>query len=134
MGVEAHSLERVVHAARRDELIERHLGRRTDPPLFELGAGVDHLVAKKADGREVLTDLRLDDRGIEALAGVIIDEQRAVRPLLGPEEAGRRVAQNVIFTRGDIEADNVRYAGVVAVPQERLAVWREGEILRHRRR
>ena len=116
MGVEAHPLERVVHAARGDELIERHLGWRTDAPLFEFGAGVDHLVPEKADGREVLTGLRLDDRGIEALAGIIIDEQRAVGPLLGPEEARRRIAQNVIFAGGDIEADDVRYAGVVAVP------------------
>ena len=34
VSVEAHALERVIHPARRDELIERHLGRRTDAPLL----------------------------------------------------------------------------------------------------
>ena len=97
-----------------DQLVERDLGGRADAPLLELGPGVDDLGAEEADGREVLAHLRLDDRRIEAFAGVIIDEQRAVGAELRAEEAGRGVGQHVIFAARDVEPEDVRDAGIIS--------------------
>ena len=101
------------------------------PHSLSSGRAVHHLGAEEADGRQVLAHLRLDDGRIEALAGIIIDEQRAVGTKLRPEEAGRGVGQHLIFPARDVEPEDVRDAGVIGIAEKRLAVRGEGEILRH---
>ena len=49
---------------------------------------VDDLGSEEADVREILVDLWLDDRRIESLARVIVDEESAVGTKLRAEEAG----------------------------------------------
>ena len=133
MGVEAHPLGGLVEAALRDQRIERDLGRRTDAPFLELGIFLDQVGAEEAHRGEVLAHLRLDDRRIEAEPGIIIDQERAVGAKLGAEEAGRGVGQDLIFAACDVEPEDVRDPGVIAVAEQRLAVGGEGEILRGRR-
>src|SRR4029453_6296823 len=134
MRIEAHPLERIIGAARRDELVERYLGRRSDAPLLKLRIGFDYFGAEETDGTEVLAYLRLDNRRIEALAGVIIDKQRAVGSKLRSEEARRRVGQHVIFAGRDVEAEDVGSPSIIRIAEQRFPVVSEGEHFGHRRR
>ena len=102
--------------------------------MLKLGPGLDHLGAEQANRREVFAHLRLDERRVEPLAGIIIDQERAVGAQLRAEEAGRCVGQNLIFPGCDIEPEDVRDAGIISIAEQRLAVRGEREILRDRRR
>ena len=51
---------------------------------------------------------------------------------LRPEEAGRGIGQHLPFLTGDVEAEDVGDAGIIAGTEQRCAVRRESEALRRR--
>src|SRR5690242_20320223 len=95
---------------------------------------IDDARAEELNGAEVLLYLRREADRLETLAAIFVGDQGSVRLRDRTEEARRGVADGVPFLRGDVEAVNVRNAGVVGRAVERLAVGSEDESFRRRRR
>src|SRR5690348_11096487 len=95
---------------------------------------VDDARAEELDGAEVVLHLRRESDRLKALSAIFVGDERAVRLRDRTEEARRGVADGVPFLRGDVEAVNVRNAGVVGRAVERLAVGSEDEAFGRRGR
>src|SRR4051812_44001361 len=95
---------------------------------------VDHSSAEELDGSEVVLDLWREANRLKPLAAIFVGDQGTIGLRDRAEEACRSVTDCVPFLRGDIEAVNVRDAGVVGRAVQRPVVRREDEALGRRRR
>ena len=129
---EAHLAQRVVDALPHDERLVVHVARRRHLPGLHHRVLRGELGAEELDGAHVLDGLRIDDGWNEARAGVAEDRERAVGERHRAEEARLGVGHRLDLAGGDLVAENIRHAGVVAAAIEVPAVAREHEALRHR--
>ena len=88
--------------------------------------------AQEPDGAEVFQRLDLQDRGHESGARIFQGQQRAIRLRHGPEETGLGIGEGLYFAVRNLEAEQVRHAGVVRAAVQIAAIGREHEALGYR--
>ncbi len=132
-GVELHLGVRDVLSPALDQAVQRYAGGRADRPLLDHRMLRGDLRAQELDAPQVLQRLRIDHHRREARAGVFVDDQLAVGPGDGPEEAGGSVRHRLDLSGLELVAVDVRDPGIVARPEQVLAIRREDEALGRRR-
>ncbi len=127
-----HFVERQIFPAFGDHGFDGDFRRRTHRPAFHDRMRVDDLRAQQFHRAQIVQRLGIDLHRRKSLAGIFIDDQRAILQRNGAEEARHRIAHGIDLSARDFQPVDVGNAGVIGSRIKIAPIGRKHAAFRYR--